>query len=74
MTLTHFCYENILPQLFAPECPSNAVAIEFTAKLIDLTLKTHNQYRDQIANGKLKRYEQAARMATLVSFIYLLLV
>lgn len=51
---------------FSHFCPKERSLVPMTQKRIELLLQLHNQYRSDIANGKVKGYKQADQMIEMV--------
>lgn len=64
----------VLDQDFSPDCPPNKKLIPFTTEYMDLAMELHNKYRNELALGRVSGYHKAARMATLVSEFFAILV
>lgn len=52
---------------FGPKCPKDRSIEPMTQERISLLLKTHNQLRSDIANGRVPPYSQADQMIELVT-------
>lgn len=52
---------------FGPKCPKDRSAEPMTQERIALLLKTHNELRSEVANGRLNRYEPANKMIEMVT-------
>lgn len=51
-------------------CPKNRTLIELNEDNIEQILDTHNKYRNRVASGNEPRFESAARMTTMVNFLF----
>lgn len=55
---------------FSPQCPKERSVVPMTQERINLLLKLHNQFRSDVANGKVRGYKQADQMIEMVGIFF----